>query len=119
MNEDRGPYLELVYEARINELLMGSEDRHFEASGVYLKDGYLHIIFDNMQTLLRIRPDWRYTKEEPELVPLKGTGAGYEDITFQSSNGRWFCLLEAVETKSEGFISRIDDFDESFSYIRS
>jgi len=119
MDPDKGSFLELVYEARIKDIVKGRDDQHFEASGVSLKDGYLHIIFDDVPSLLRIRPDWRYIAEEPALLHLKGTGAGYEDITFQSSTGHWFCLIEAVKTGEDTYLPRIDEFDKSFSFIRS
>ncbi|HQN89880.1 MAG TPA: hypothetical protein PLK36_07380 [Methanoregulaceae archaeon] len=118
MNPDKGPFLELVHEARINDLVKGTDDQHFEASGVYLKDGYLHIIFDDNPYLLRIRPDWRGSTDEPVLLRLKDTGAGYEDITFQSSAGHWLCLIEAVKTGHDTYLAGIDVFDESFSFLR-
>ncbi len=118
MNPDKGPFLELVHEARINDLVKGTDDEHFEASGVYLKDGYLHIIFDDNPSLLRIRPDWRGSTDEPVLLRLKDTGAGYEDITFQSSAGHWLCLIEAVKTGHDTYLAGIDVFDESFSFLR-
>ena len=119
MKQDTATVLELVQETRIGELLKGAGDKRYEASGVHLKDGYLHIIFDDDPRLLRIRPDWRNTREEPELLDLKGTGAGYEDITYQASTSRWYCLIEAAETKSGDFMPRIDEFDDSFAFIRS
>ncbi len=118
MNPDKGPFLELVHEARINDLVKGTDDEHFEASGVYLKDGYLHIIFDDNPSLLRIRPDWRGSTDEPVLLRLKDTGAGYEDITFQSSAGHWLCLIEAVKTGHDTYLAGIDVFDESVSFLR-
>ena len=108
----------LVQEARIGDLFKGAGDKDYEASGVYLKDGYLHIIFDDNPRLLRIRPDWHQEGEEPVLLDLKGTGAGYEDITYQSSTRRWYCLIEAAETKSGVSMPRIDEFDESFTFIK-
>ena len=56
--------------------------------------------------------------EEPVLLELKGTGAGYEDITYQSSTRRWYCLIEAAETESGVSMPRIDEFDESFAFIK-
>ena len=118
MDKDNATLLELVQEARIGDLFKGAGDKDYEASGVYLKDGYLHIIFDDNPRLLRIRPDWHQAGEEPVLLDLKGTGAGYEDITYQSSTRRWYCLIEAAETKSGVSMPRIDEFDESFSFIK-
>jgi len=119
MKKDSATYLELVQEARIGDLLNGAGDKRYEASGVHLKDGYLHIVFDDDPHLVRLRPDWHQKGEEPVLLALKGTGAGYEDITYQSSAGRWYCLIEAAETKSGVFMPRIDEFDESFAFIKT
>jgi hypothetical protein len=119
MKQDTATVLELVQEARIGELLKDAGDKHYEASGVHMKEGYLHIIFDDDPRLLRLRPDWQHAGEEPDLLDLKGTGAGYEDITYQSSTHRWYCLIEAAETNSGVCMPRVDEFDESFAFIRS
>jgi hypothetical protein len=119
MKKDTATYLELVREARIGEVLKGAGDKRYEASGVHLKDGYLHIVFDDDPHLVRLRPDWHQKGEEPVLLVLKGTGAGYEDITYQSSARRWYCLIEAAETKAGVFMPRIDEFDEAFAFIKS
>jgi len=119
MKKDTATYLELVQEARIGDLLKGASKKRYEASGVHLKDGYLHIVFDDDPCLLRLRPDWHDQAEEPVLLDLKGTGAGYEDITYQESARRWYCLIEAAETKAGVYKPRVDEFDESFTFIRS
>ena len=119
MKQDMATFLELVLEVRISELIRGGDDKRYEASGVCLKDDYLHIIFDDDPRLLRLKPDWRQQGEEPVLLDLKGTGAGYEDITYQSSANRWYCLIEAAETKPGVYMPRVDEFDESFAFIRS
>jgi len=119
MKQDEAVFLELVREVRIGELLKGAGDKRYEASGVYLKDDFLHIIFDDNPRLLRLRLDWCHAGEEPVLLDLKGTGAGYEDITYQSSANRWYCLIEAAETKPGVYMPRVDEFDESFAFIES
>jgi hypothetical protein len=118
MKQDSATLLELVLEVRINELLKGAGDKRYEASGVYLKDDYLHIIFDDEPHLLRIRLDWQRAKEEPVLLELRDSGEGYEDITYHSSTNRWYCLIEAAETKSGIYMPRVDEFDESFTFIK-
>jgi hypothetical protein len=119
MKQDMTTFLELVQEVRIGELLKGAGDKRYEASGVHLKDGYLHIIFDDDPHLLRLKPDWHHAGEEPVMLDLKGTGSGYEDITYLSSTNRWYCLIEAAETKSGVSMPRVDEFDESFTFIKS
>jgi hypothetical protein len=117
--QDDAIILELVQEVRIGELLKGDGNKRYEASGVCEKDGVLHIVFDDDPHLLRIRADLSHTGEEPVLQDLKGSGSGYEDITYQSSAGRWYCLIEAAETKSGVSMPRVDAFDESFAFIGS
>jgi hypothetical protein len=119
MKQDTATCLELVQEEKIGELLKEAADTRYEASGVHLKDGYLHIVFDDDPCLLRIRPDWRHAGEEPALLDLKGSGDGYEDITYQSSTRRWYCLIEAAETTSGLYMPRVDEFDESFAFMHS
>jgi hypothetical protein len=119
MKQERATFLELVLEIKIGDLFEGAGERHYEASGVYLKDGYLHIIFDDTPLLLRIKPDLHQAGESPLLLDLKGSGAGYEDITYQSFTHRWYCLIEAAEMKSGVYMPRVDEFDESFTYIGS
>jgi hypothetical protein len=119
MKQDKATVLELVQEARISELLKGAGGKRYEASGIFLKDGWLHIVFDDTPRLLRIRPDWSQSGEEPILLDLKGTGSGYEDITYQPSASRWYCLIEAAERTSGVFMPRVDAFDESFAFMKS
>lgn len=116
--QDTATSLELVQEARIRDLLGDTGEHRYEASGVYLKDGYLHVIFDDAPRLVRIRPDWSHGQEEPVVLDLGGTGAGYEDITYQHSTDRWYCLIEAVETASGVYLPCIDEFDGSFAFMR-
>ncbi len=111
--------LGLEQEDRIISLLKDAGDKRFEASGICLKDGWLHIVFDDEPRLLRCRADWRNEGDEPVLLDLDGTGKGYEDITYQSSAGRWYCLIEATGTGSGAWMPRIDEFDESFGFIGS
>jgi hypothetical protein len=119
MKQDTAIYLERVQEVKIGELFYGVGENRYEASGVHLKDGYLHIIFDDALRLLRLKPDWYHGGEAPCLLDLKGTGAGYEDITYQPSTNRWYCLIEATEREPGVYMPRIDEFDESFAYVGS
>ncbi len=116
MKKNTGTFLELVREVKIGGLVKSPGNRRFEASGVFFRDGSLHIVFDNEPRLLRIRPDWTRPGDDPVLLDLKGTGAGYEDITFHPSARLWYCLTEAAETEPGRYMPRIDAFDESFAF---
>jgi hypothetical protein len=111
--------LELVRESKIGELLKEGPGKRYEASGVHFKDGYLYVVFDDHPNILRIAPDWSTSKEAPELIETHVRTAGYEDITYQPYEKRWYCLIEASETRSGHFKPRIDEFDEEFRFIDS
>ncbi|NMB78688.1 MAG: hypothetical protein GYA23_06285 [Methanomicrobiales archaeon] len=117
--QDSLPVLELVGEAGIDDLLEGAGDRRHEASGVFFKDAYLYIIFDDDPHLLRMNANLTPGATGPELLNLDGTAEGYEDITYDRALARWYCLIEAATTKSGEVMPRVDEFDESFSFIRS
>ena len=111
--------LELVCEAKIGELLGATRGKRYEASGVHFENGYLYVVFDDKPHILRIRPDWSTGEEAPTLIETHVGGIGYEDITYQPFEQRWYCLIEASETGSGGFKPRIDEFDASFRLVAS
>ena len=111
--------LELVCEAKIGELLGATRGKRYEASGVHFENGYLYVVFDDKPHILRIRPDWSTGEEAPTLIETHVGGIGYEDITYQPFEQRWYCLIEASETGSGGFKPRIDEFDASFRFVAS
>ena len=110
--------LELVQEAKISDLLGLDRCNRFEASGVYMKDGTLHIIFDNLSHVMLIKPDWVQAGAGPILQVLYGSGTqGYEDITFRTDIKHWYCLIEAERDRSGVYKPYVDEFDESFVFI--
>ena len=111
--------LELACEAKISELLGTTHGKRYEASGVHFENGYLYVVFDDRPHILRIRPDWSTGEEAPTLIDTHVGGIGYEDITYQPFEQRWYCLIEASETGSGGFKPRIDEFDASFRFVAS
>ena len=111
--------LELVCESKIAELLRKGPRNRYEASGVHFYDGYLYVVFDDAPHILRIRPDWTTEEETPTLIETHVAGIGYEDITYQPFEKRWYCLIEASEARPGHFKPRVDEFDESFRFIRT
>jgi hypothetical protein len=111
--------LELVCESKIGDLLPGRPAQRYEASGVRFKGDYLYVVFDDAPDILRIRPDWSASDEAPTLIETHVPTTGYEDITYQPFEKRWYCLIEASETRSGGFKPRIDEFDAAFRFIGS
>jgi hypothetical protein len=118
MGRIRKDILELVAEERIERLVPGRSGRRFEASGLCFYNGLLHVVFDDAPDLLCLRPDWFSGGDAPVVRTLRGMAAGYEDITFQPSSGRWYCLVEAAPAEDGAIMPCIDEFDASFTFLR-
>ncbi|MGB4271580.1 MAG: hypothetical protein WBJ44_04215, partial [Propionicimonas sp.] len=116
--DDLASELELVREARIDDLLGGDRRQPREASGVHFANGHLHVVFDNTAEILRLRPDWDSAGEAPVLMDSQARG-GYEDITYQPDAARWYCLIEASQTPAGTYQPGIDEFDASFRLLGS
>ncbi len=117
--DSRPAQLQLVREAKISDLLKGRREKRYEASGVHFVDGFLYVVFDDSTDVLRISPDWDASQETPALIITHVQSAGYEDLTYQPSEKRWYCLIEASETQSGGLKPGIDEFDAAFHLVGS
>jgi hypothetical protein len=109
--------LELVKEVKIAALLGGKMSERHEASGIHFKDGFLYVVFDNDPYIVRLKPDLSRAREDREVIYLREGSVGYEDLTYQPFEKRWYCLLEALEYRAGEFRPRIDEFDETFHLI--
>ena len=69
--------------------------------------------------VLRLAQDWDAGSAEPELIETGGRAEGYEGLTFEASERRFYCLIEASETPTGAVRPGIDVFDESFRYQTS
>ena len=109
--------LELVKEAKIAALLTQKMNERHEASGIYFKDGFLYIVFDNDPYIVRLKPDLSSDPNDRRVIYLHEGAVGYEDLTFQPFEKHWYCLLEALEYRAGEFRPRIDEFDEEFHLV--
>jgi len=91
-------------------------ERH-EASGIHFKDGCLYIVFDNDPYIVQLKPDLGSALDDCRVIYLREGSVGYEDLTFQPFEKRWYCLLEALEYRAGEFRPLIDEFDEEFHLV--
>ena len=113
------PRLELLAETKLEHLLEQSEQSRFEASGLHYKDGYLYIVLDNAPQIVRVRTEIDTASIMGDLIELHGAGEGYEAITFQPREGRWYCLVESAKTRESGFKPGVDVYDVTFAHLES
>ena len=112
--------LELLAEAKIKDLIKDSKVKRYEASGIQYKDGHVYIVFDNMPHPVRISKDLNATSAVATLIEVSGgKGTGYEDISYDPFEKRWYCLIEADETEYAELKPRIDAYDKTFKFIES
>jgi len=112
--------LELLAESKIKDLLKDLNVKRYEASGIQYKDGHVYIVFDNMPHPVRISKDLDAASAVANLIRVNGgKGKGYEDITYNSLEKRWYCLIEADKTEHGELKPRIDAYDDRFAFIES
>jgi hypothetical protein len=112
------PSLTLVCERKIRDLLPSSESsKRWEASGVLLKDGCCFVVFDDRTGIARLSLDL-----EPNGVNgLFGTApavCGYEGITYNAANRRYYLLIEARKQSKGFYQASIVEFDDEFQYLK-
>lgn len=117
--EDAPQRLELVKEATFAQLLGGGSRTRYEASGVHYRDGHLYVVFDDAPRVVRLRPDWDAAGEAPVVIEAASRAGGYEDVTYQAEEKRWYCLVEACDNGAGEFRPVVDEFDESFEFLAS
>ena len=94
--------LKLVRERKLAPLFEGSplELEEYEASGVVLVDGKLHMVFDN-KSHIGVVP-LSLSKTSSDLIKTRGNATSdFEGITYDPSNGRFFTIVEAKRYQGE------------------
>ncbi len=111
------PSLELVEEHRIHSLLPEADSAaDLEASGVLVRDGRYHVVFDNLSEVGRIDAGLAVTRDNT-LVETASGAEGYEDIAFNPSQRRFYLLREACEEPDGTFRGHVVVCDERFRFL--
>jgi hypothetical protein len=112
------PALKLVRERKICELLScGKPKTRWEASGVLVRDGAYFVVFDDRTEIACISADL-----EPDANGLFGMAedvAGYEGITWNAANGRFYLLVEARKHTDDCYRAVLVEYDEEFAYRKA
>jgi len=110
--------LELLKEAKLAELLGDALGSRLEASGVLAKDGRFYVIFDNSPDIARIGGGLSPEDAGNGLIRQEpGRGAGYEDIAYDRTEGRFYVLVEAMPHPDGGFMAKVLEHDERLGYL--
>jgi hypothetical protein len=110
--------LELVRESKICDLMTCAKpSKRWEASGVLVKDGYFFVVFDDRAEIGRFSADLQ-PNETNGLFGLAHADFGYEGITFNPAQQRFYLLVEGRKDSRGRFQAVIVEYDNEFHYLK-
>ena len=111
--------LELLDECKLHKLFAGENKQSvLEASGVYANDESIcHVIFDNRNQVGRVDLSLK-SKDENRLIPVLNVGVGFEDITFDPRNQRYYLIIEALKDGNKNYHGLVSEYDSEFRFRR-
>jgi hypothetical protein len=112
------PALNLVVEHKISELMPGAKSsKRWEASGILAKDGQYFVVFDDRSEIARISSNLK-PGEANRLFGKAHKDLGYEGITYNADNQRYYLLVESREQAGGSYQAMIVEYDDDFAYIK-
>jgi len=110
--------LELVKEAKIFDILEGRLDPRLEASGVLARDGLFYVIFDNLPHIACVGAELSSAAAANHVIEHdRGHRRGFEDIAYDSRNGRFYVLIESLPRGRAKFMAAVQEYDINFGYL--
>jgi hypothetical protein len=110
--------LTLVCERKICDLMPGqSPTERWEASGVLVKDNPYFVVFDDRREIARIADDLQ-PHDTNGLCGAAHADYGYEGITYNTAQQRFYLLVEARKHAKGCYRASIVEYDNEFSYLK-
>jgi hypothetical protein len=110
--------LELVKEAKVFDILAGRLDPRLEASGVLAKDGLFYVIFDNIPHIACVGAELSAAAVANHVIEQdRGHRRGFEDIAYDSQNGRFYVLIESLPCGRAKFMAAVQEYDINLGYL--
>jgi len=110
--------LELVKETKLFDILAGRLDPRLEASGVLARDGLFYVIFDNLPHIACLGAELSSAATANHVIEHdRGHRRGFEDIAYDTQNGRFYVLIESLPRGRAKFMAAVQEYDINFGYI--
>src|SRR4029079_1836658 len=107
---DKLPALKLIDERKICELVSCDKPtKRWEASGVLVKDGHYFVVFDDRTEIARISDDLQ-PNHTNALFGLAHGICGFEGITYNPANRRYYLLVESREHRDGCYKASIVEY---------
>ena len=108
--------LVLLKERRFKDLF--PKLKKFEASGVFHRNGYLYVVFDNLFQVGKIHPDLKTDDPRHRLLgKVRNANSGYEGITFNEDLNQFYTLVEALDWPDGTYRAHVHEYDTRFKRI--
>lgn len=112
------PTLKLICERKICDLMPQKRSANrWEASGVLVKDRHYFVVFDDRSQVACLSDDLE-SNNGNSLCGMPNKDCGYEGITFNAFNKRFYLLVESRKAKKGCFKASIVEYDEKFKYVK-
>jgi hypothetical protein len=109
--------LELLWEAKIRDVLGDQLDPRLEASGVLAKDGDFYIIFDDLPGIACVGAGLSGAQRHRIIEQDRGHRRGFEDIAYDRRSDRFYVLIESLPRGPGCFMAKVQEYDGSFRYL--
>lgn len=110
--------LQLVCERKIGQLLPSrDDDKRWEASGILAKDGHYFVVFDDRTEIARISDTLKRVPSN-RLCGIADDVPGFEGITYNAANNRYYLLVEAHKHADGTHQALIVEYDRKFKYVK-
>ncbi len=112
------PTLKLVCERKICDLMPNEKScKRWEASGVLVKDGNYFVVFDDRGEIARLSNDLQPNNANG-LFGVSEAKCGYEGITYNAANERYYLLVESSKQSKSCYKASIVEYDSEFRCLK-
>ncbi len=113
--------LELVAENKVGNLLtVENVPERLEASGVFFLEGFFYVVFDNLRQIAKIKNNLADLQDNCLVsVKQKQLKDGFEDITYNYQQQKFYLLVEASEVKKGIYQAQIEEYDRHFNFLET
>lgn len=107
-------------EMKFKNLFSEADAAHkFEGSGVFVKDQYFYVVFDNTTVIGKIHEDLTPAGSLHQLIGTWGEKSNYEGITSkEGEKSPFYAVVESVEYEKDSYRPELAEFDYQLNLLK-
>lgn len=119
MSKSKPLVLELVKESKIYKLLKECDaNSRLEASGVFAKDDYCYVVFDNIPDIAKLNHNLTDNADN-RLISQQSEGDDFEGITFDNKQQRFLVVQESHLNQQGKHSPKIEEYNLQLNLVTS